>query len=209
MGQVIHPKLFPQCPVFGSTCINADPTGGNAYTINTMSLAAAMYAYWVPRRWKVSIDVTQTDPPGQEPVTYNFIFGSTAQREEDLVCEPTWELENDQGWEGCGFSLFWNFIDPAPLCGVIDGYRIYGGGFFSQNAEGNDDSIEFGGSLFNEPQREITIGAGPYSYSFPLWQASSGLDPGSLYQIYSNFNIEPISYWSYGGTWDMESGYPL
>ena len=209
MGEVVHPKPFPQCPAPAELC-QQFPSAANGYSLNTVSLAAAMYAYWVPRLWKVSIGVTQTEPPGSQPVIYDFIFGSTAEKEEDLVCEPLWESKSgNQGWVQAEFSFFWNFINPAPLCGAIPSYRVYAGGSFSQNAEANDDIIEFGGSLSNEPTSEIGIAAGPYSFRYPFWQASAVPNSGPYYQTYTSFNIEAISYWSYGGTWDTETGMPL
>lgn len=209
MGQVIHPKLFPQCPT--GEAVYSD----SSYSMIGLPIAGAVYSYWVPRIWKVSLDVTQTEPPGQPPVTWEFTFGSTAEREEDLVCEPTWESKNgDQGWENAGFSLFWNNINPAPLYGFIgDGlnHRVVGGAGFTQNAEGNDDFIIMGDGTSGYPViQETSFNAGQYSYKFPLVIGSAQYpdDPALFYQTYSNFKVEVISYWSYGGTWNIETGLP-
>jgi len=208
MGQVIHPKLFPQCPT------GLQVYSDSSYSTIGLPLAGAVYSYWVPRIWKVSLDVTQTEPPGQEPVTYVFTFGSTAQTEEDLVCEPGWESKSgDQDWDSAGFTLFWNNFVPAPLYGFFGSganHRVFGGAYFTQNAEGNDDIIILGAETEGYPViQQMSFTAGEYSYEFPLVLGSAQDPEGPFYQVYSNFQIEVISYWSYGGTWDTETGYRL
>lgn len=211
MPTVRHPRSFPFC------LESTSPAPDISYSTNTVSLAGAMYAYWVPRIFKVSIDLSPIEnceigPPD----TYDFYFGSDAQNESDLVCTRSWQYLGGPGWESAYFSLFYGPVTPN-IYGAISGgdsYRVFGDGVFCRFCEGSGDGVSIGYTLGVSglpTTGSVDVKAGPYSFTYPISIATDipPFDPCFYYEKITSIRIEAISYWGYEGTYDTETGLPL
>jgi hypothetical protein len=180
MGKVLHASksgYFPFClPEFQD----------DVTQFTTASVAVVMKSFWVLR----SFSITGTYNGPNSVLDFSIVLSNTASKEEEIVCNPTWEVSSSSSlvdivgsWYdgGGGFYKYGNSIIPN--------YRIsalyeqgQGGGFviISQTSSGYEETFSFEGMTFY------------------------GESGGAL-----SFLITPISYWSYDGTYDTATGNAL
>jgi hypothetical protein len=200
MGKVLSTQgsgYFPQC------IIDSD--------VGIYSLEDAMKIYWRVRTWTYSVSISAIGQ-GDCPILYgndSFIIGSSANREEQLVCggnsfygskfypESTFigaaeinffsrVYKNGNKYAGIQISINLGGLPSqcAPFfTNVIYSDQSYEGGRFDSTILG--EKIKLKGDFGNDP-------------------------PVSLFDVIS-FNAEftPNSYWSYGGTYNTTTGQPL
>lgn len=195
MGQVIYPGYFP-CNFLPETNIDV------AYSNETLSLEAAMFAYWRVRSWKVEIKwspVYHVDDNyylGAQEISV-FVFSSLAESEEMLVCNPGY-VTTLTAWELCDFKFGTSHLGS---------YRLFGTGSFSRYNEGNGDRYVFGFATYGgNPTGSAAVNFGAGTCTYDLIHKNFNTPLKDVYELYQGIQITPNSYWSYGGIYDPETG---
>lgn len=178
MGKVLHASKsgwFPFClPSF-------DPTGLVNFT--SASKEIVMKSFWVLRNFTLSgsyIDLNLN------PRQFSITLGSGATKEENIVCNPSWEVKsysNVNSIVGTWYDsshYFYNYnnliVPDYSISGLFDGAG--GGGFALKTLDGSG-----------------------YSETFSF----EGM---TLFGV-GGFSITPNAYWSYDGTWNPQTGQRL
>ena len=209
MGKVLFPDYFPFC--LGGLPPASPEILCRSYSGQALSLDALMAAYWRVRQWKV--DYSGTDTSGL-PVTATGIHGFNVGNEEDLVCAtiPKFELlsfsSSYSPWGENDFRLF--SIEDNLSYAATSSYRFA----FSLLYYGADDLTQGGsvesGNLCGEGQQGV---CNSQTISVTLADAGSIELPVTLCpdpeEAFANISITADLYWSYGGTYDTTTGYPL
>ena len=141
-------------------------------------------------------------PPQPE---YNFNFGLLyAETEEDIPCnlDYGYKYGDITGSEFFDSYLF-NLTSESGLCSKTFG-------FFARFNEGNDDILYIGdipNPYIQTGSVDVSFGDG-HTLSIPIGILSQqpGADPNSFYELITSVEITIDEYWSYGGTYNTETG---
>lgn len=179
MGQILFPSYFP-CPFISK------PFPGFS-SINLEQLKDRMAVYWRVKRWKATITVTpgpnwDSQLPAGEYIQYGRWSANT---EEELCCPQATEFINEPdyfGWESSYF-LF-SFLNQMPFINLS----------YNPADEGGVQAINSGGDM------EITVENFTPSMTFTAIKS-----PNSS-QSSIDLSMRAEEYWSYGGTYDTQTG---
>jgi hypothetical protein len=195
MGKVIYPDFFPylcETPYGPVSCFDGD-------------LIGFMRMYWRVKTWKVTATLTgYTNPDGSiilpGPGDYVFTYGWDAQTEKDLVCPRQFILlSGDTSWDEYTFSFYWALQSEN---GYEPGFDLF--------IRPGDDASDAETAIDREGVDNwapVTInidnfGSDIMSLTYYTTTASNKWGAISL-------KVEAESYWSYGGTYNTETGEPL
>ena len=212
MGKVLHPKLFPFCAPEGTI------TSGSFIAV---SLEEAMNIYWKVRRmsyiFEYPADLSHLYENQEGKIQWSKVYGQDydpVTSEETLVC---------------GNSIYWSY-DATQTIGdgyafPIPNYPFYAG-FDTGNIFNWNGMVQLDGTFYipidlyvsfgdNEPatytlnyagtnfgEQSTTINIFGYSVQALYWTYVFNYGP-------IHITINPLEYWSYGGTWDTSTGLPL
>ena len=143
-------------------------------------------------------------PPNPE---YNFYFGLlNATKEEDIPCNLQYGYKSGDITEfEFNGSSFQHFTSESGLCSKTFG-------FFSRFGEANDDAVYIGDfePFVQTGSVNVSFGDG-HSVSLPISILSQqpGAPLESFYELITGVEITIDEYWSYGGTYDIETGIPF
>lgn len=185
MGKVLHASYsgyFPYCLVD----FYQDPYP----QFGAVSLETAMKFFWVLRKFTLS----GTYLAGEYPYTtqnFSLTFKSSAEKEEDLVCNPAWQIESSsnvadvQGWFESGGTEIYKYGSLYVPYFYFTGFYVdsQGGGFIVQNLN--------------------TLGQFDPLFVF------EGIQMFGVNGNATNFQMIPNEYWSYDGTWNTQTGQRL
>lgn len=212
MGKILFPKYFPSCPTDGSYYIVPGYTDALTSNIeNTMKM------FWRPRKIKISGSYRQFTETTREciiPADYELIIQSPYGSEEEMVCDPArqWTVNSSTNIENnpVESAFYW---DSNPL------YKDNEESLFTFN--GFDIQLDGGEFPRGTCQFKVLVGqlyateaggGGPFDYQpinvlgvdFNMATAINQFGSG-----YSQPSIEVTEWWSFGGTYDTETGEPL
>jgi hypothetical protein len=202
MGKILFPRFFPHCPTNGSEYIIPDYT-----FVNDSDLASAMKTFWRPYKIKLSGSYTKFNEVTRLcDITdqYFLVIKSPYETEEDMVCEPVrqWVLDSSYNIVDAENSFSW---DSKVFYKNDDNKDRY----FSLNQFGFQmvDGCNLG--VLMSQLSPTDSNGGPYAYTtidFLGVSYNVATYTNEFGFSYVVPNIEVISWWSYGGTYDMETG---
>lgn len=184
MGKVLYPGYFPnECkePVFNWRWLET-------------TLSGKMRAVWRVRQWKITVRL-QDNVFGDGD--YEFFYRSDANTEEELVCGVGLHLINSLGWDFEEFNIYpFYFFDLS--------YRASddGGDYGVVIGEGSDVPDELGRITYN-------VQISNFGADVALIYCCSVFDNYTPDILTTILEIQANEYWSYGGTYDTETGEPL
>lgn len=186
MGKVLHASKSGWFPF----CLYDFIPGDIIKRYNAVSLETAMKNYWVLRQFTISGSYLA----GEYPYTiqsFSMTLKSGAEKEGDLVCNPSWQVANAYNLTDINGSWWDTSVNSIFKYGklIVPDYAI-GANFV--NSQG-------GGFILQ------TIDASDYPESFPF----EGMTLFGVSGNASNFSITPTAYWSYDGTWNPQTGQRL
>jgi hypothetical protein len=182
MGKVLHASKSGYFPF----CLQPFSSEGS-FHFTTATLENAMRAFWVLRSFSITGSYNTFDSSRD----FNIVLSNTASTEEEIVCNPIWEVSsysnlntesiNGSWYSGNNFYTYGDLIVPDYSISAI--YEEGGGAGFAITSLDYSD----------------------YAESFSLeGMTFYGTSGGA-----SGFSINPISYWSYGETYDTTTGESL
>ena len=193
MGKVLYPGYFPFC--------------GEPPQCNTpgRTLSQIMYEYWVAKLWRVRITMADNGAVNPPQPKYDFYYGIDAGSEEVIPCTSVFSFiykYGDVTENEFINNIFFNYVNDTNLCSLTYGQ-------ISRFSEANDDTIYFG-NIFNFQQTgtaNVSFGDGhtlliPYAIA----SAQPGQDQDNYYEFITGIDISIVEYWSYGGTYNTETG---
>jgi hypothetical protein len=177
MGKVLHASKSGYFPF----CLQPFQSEG-LYHFTIATLENAMRAFWVLRSFSITGSYNTFDSSRN----FSIVLSNTASTEEEIVCNPIWEvysysnLDSISGlwYSGNNFYTYGDLIVPDYS---ISALYLEGGGAGFAVTSLDDSNYEETFSLEN----------------MTFYGASGGA---------RGFSINPISYWSYDGTYDTETG---
>jgi hypothetical protein len=190
MGKVFFANYFPylcETPYGPVSCFDGDLNG-------------FMRMYWRVRTWKVTATLTgyADYPPG--PGDYIFTYGWDAQTEEDLVCPRQFILlSGDTSWSEYTFSFYWALQSEN---GYEPGFDLF--------IRPGDDAADAETAINREGVDNwapVTINIDNFGsdiMSLTYYTTTGDTKFGTI-----SLKVEAESYWSYGGTYNTETGEPL
>ena len=193
MGKVLFPGNFPFC--------------GEPVECNTpaRTLSQIMYEYWVAKIWRVRILMTDNGAANPPQPQYNFYYGIDAESEEAIPCTGVFSFVYKYGditETEFANNTFTNWVNDTNLCSLTSGS-------ISRFSEANDDSLYFGNlqGLQQTGTANVSFGDGhtlaiPYAIS----SAQPGQDQDNYYEFITGIDISIFEYWSYGGTYNTQTG---
>jgi len=208
MGKVLTPNYFSFC-LQNDFSIFPDSIREQYFSGTASTLTALMAAYWRVREWRV--DYSASDTAGS-PITATGVYGFDVTSEEELVC-PNSFIEKSFSFTGISISF------------QEHNFSIFN--YFSNLYYGANISNGFAYQLLYYGADDGTAGAFIYSGTYDNCSGSgvsgtlavSVANAGQLnfpYQIcpdregrFGTISITPQLYWSYGGTYNTSTGFPL
>lgn len=206
MGKVVHPATFPVLPDFTKVyrCDSCDSTDSCfVEPSEPFILRDLMAIYWRIRSWQ--IDCTFTADCTPDTIQSSYIFSSTATREEDLVCGHSLFLESPTYPSN---SVAFNFcVDPCKAFPLKLNLYI-GGAEDCYTAEGSVNTSTPGRTIpypdVSSP--DITNTETTLTFYQSVKAKFYVIGGGQFGAGLSVDSISPILWWSYGGTYDVETG---
>ena len=210
MGKILFPQYFPNCPADGGDFIVPDYTD-----VITANLENTMKMFWRPRKIKLSGSYMQYNGTSREcniPANYELIIQSPYGSEEEMICEPVkpWTVASSTNIVNPETGFSW---DSKPF------YYVEQDALFTLNAfefalEQGDTSG--GGCLFSVSIKQlypIEGNGGPYDYQITNilgvdFNMATYVDDVTNNE-YLQPSIEVTEWWSFGGTYDTQTGEPL
>ena len=187
MGKV----LSAQGSGYFTTCIQ-DGTG-------YWSLEKAMEVVWRVRSWQVNMSATYFVSDGENEQTFTTNFGTPTQltsgldigREEELVC---------------GYNSFYSTNIFINFTGATKSGSLYNPGFSFYALVGVELDVGLtyvqvdSGNFGNDIKSYSIYGSAPieFSYSTGQFLVTEFLD--------ASLSLEPVEWWSYGGTYNTSTG---
>jgi hypothetical protein len=186
MGKVLYPGYFP---------FDCDQPFLPQYFIFNSNLEQAMKMYWRVKTWRVSATISGRTVGGS-PTNGTYVSDChwDVESEEGLVCPGLQFLCSDPGgnWENFGFALYQN----------TDGNSIAAGLLFTPSGDSGEPSISSVKDDFNKPGGTLSLENFGEGGSCTTYVPNSTLpEYGSI-----SLSIRAEEYWSYGGTYDTETG---
>ena len=136
---------------------------------------------------------------------YNFYYGIDAESEEAIPCTGVFSFVYKYGditETEFANNTFTNWVNDTNLCSLTSGS-------ISRFSEANDDSLYFGNlqGLQQTGTANVSFGDGhtlaiPYAIS----SAQPGQDQDNYYEFITGIDISIFEYWSYGGTYNTQTG---
>lgn len=230
MGKVLHGSksgFFPFCLDFSDPPIS----GQYVYLQEQLTLAQAVYLYWVPKVWEIQIVVGYYEDPNEPFAGSNsFTFGFENSSEQDFVCNPLFGAVSagvggglaNPPWNEKYFSLFagnisgfkkFKFSNSSATRPENTLYSPYVDGYFSAYNEAGDDAVYIGRSIDSTGYNatgtaSVTVGQFQVSIPYQIKSLTPAYTSGYMnYQ--AGVFISVAEYWSYGGTYDTATGLPL
>ena len=209
MGKILFPQYFPICPEDGNEYIVPGYTDALTSNIeNTMKM------FWRPNKIKISGSYMQYDEDARAcitPATYELIIQSPYGSEEEMCCEPVeqWTVQFSNNVENSQAAYSWDSKpykkDPENLFTLNSFDFTLDGGATPGNCS---DTV-----LIKQLYPTEDGGGGPYDYQTINiagvdFNMATYVDPISGVG-YLQPSIEVIGWWSFGGTYDTETGEPL
>ena len=211
MGKILFPKYFPSCPTDGGDFIVPGYTD-----VITANVADTMKMFWRPNKIKVSGSYMQYNNERRAcdvPANFELTIQSPYASEEEMVCEPArqWTVNFSSNVADPEYAFSW---DSKPF------YYVNQDALFTSNA------FEFQLDQVGESPGGCSSGvsikqlypieredAGPFNYQ-PInilgvdFNMATYVD--NVFEVgYVQPSIEVIGWWSFGGTYDTETGEPL
>jgi hypothetical protein len=184
MGKVVSFNYFP---------FSCDPPFLQEYFIFDSNISQAMKMYWRVRVWKVTCVLSDREVSTPSNGTYISYAYWDVDKEEDLVCPNIQFLTTSQpDWEEFGFALYANTNQRSLAAGVL--FRPSGDSGEPEISSVASLSSKLGGTLSLENFGE----GGTFNY----------YTPNATLPAYGNFSISirAYLYWSYGNTYDVDTG---
>jgi hypothetical protein len=179
VGKVLHASQSGYFPF----CLPPLQSEG-LYHYTTATLENAMRAFWILRSFSITGSYNTFDSSRD----FSIVLSNTASSGEEIVCNPIWEVSSYSNLNTESISGSWysgnNFYTYGDL--IVPDYSI------SAIYE------EGGGAGF----AVTSLDASNYEETFSLENMTFYGTSGGA----SGFSINPISYWSYGGTYDTQTG---
>lgn len=191
MGKVLFPAYYP-CGEFISS-------GGLTYTpLNLNNLTAEMAVYWRVKRWKATIVVAPGPKYGGGPLGTFIQYGYwNAGSEEELCCHNATYFQNDPPefggdypWASSAFGFA--FLGQKPYL-AFSYLPIDEGGWQDQTNFYNE----------NYGQGELIIQNFSPAISIPSYSSPM---PSDGWEATVSVTIRADEYWSFGGTYNTETG---
>jgi len=157
-----------------------------------------MKMYWRVKTWRVSVTLSDRTVPGS-PTNGTYISDCywNVSSEEGLVCPGLFFVSSGggEGWENFGFTIYQN----------TDGNSIAAGFLFTPTGDSGEPEISSVSNLSNQPGGTLSI------ENFGEGGSCTIYVPNVTLPEYGNLsiNIRANEYWSYGGTYNTETGEPL
>jgi hypothetical protein len=209
MGKILFPKYFPICPTDGSEYVVPGYTA-----VITATLAETMKSFWRPRKIKVSGSYTQFSEGTREcSISANFelIIQSPYGSEEEMICEPIlpWVVASSNNIANIDNCFYW---DGKPYYYGDPINSFYTFNTFDFQLELGPFSTPCNLGLIIKQLYLVESNGGPYDW-VPIDIA------GVQYQMatyvnelgfgYVGASVEVLEWWSFGGTYNTETGNPL
>jgi hypothetical protein len=206
MGKILFPKYFPICPADGGDFIVPGYTD-----VITANLENTMKMFWRPRKIKLSGSYTQFDEITRTciiPANYELIIQSPYASEEEMVCEPIkpWTLESSTNVISPESAFSW---DSKPFYYVAQDALFTFNAFEFQLDDGLGFPSECNFGVSIKQLYPIEGNGGPYNYQIIN---ILGVDFNMATYVnqfgigYIQPSIEVTEWWSFGGTYDTETG---
>ena len=209
MGKVLHASKSGWFPICIQTELPPILDLEARYSGEANSLDLMMAIYWRVKEWEIQFSSATIDPAFI--VSSTGVYGFDANNEEDLVCAPPFI-------EKSFTSNYFSFQEHSFFLLSLLANLYYG-----ITSLDNNETFNFAYSLLYRAADDLTVGgeissghvgAGIYdTLSFPI--ANVGICNLKITKIpdissnYATISILPKSYWSYGGTYDTNTGLPL
>ena len=154
-----------------------------------------MKMYWRVKTWRVSATISGRTVGGS-PTNGTYVSDChwDVESEEGLVCPGLQFLCSDPGgnWENFGFALYQN----------TDGNSIAAGLLFTPSGDSGEPSISSVKDDFNKPGGTLTL------ENFGGGGSCTTYVPNAILPEYGSISlsIRAQEYWSYGGTYNTETG---
>ena len=174
----------------------------------TSNIANTMQMFWRPKKIKVSGSYFQfIDPPRAciIPADYELIIQSPYASEEEMVCEPArpWVLQSSTNIENPELSFYWD-SKPFYKGNQESLFTFNNFEFLVSNGQRCSDTI-----LVKQWYATEGEGRGPFDYQpvnilgvdFNMATYVNEFDVGYLQP-----SIEVTEWWSFGGTYNTETG---
>lgn len=180
MGQILYPGYFPNCE---TPFVKYNPN---------LTLEQLMYLYWVVR--DIEVKLIRTDEIGRQEEATGYIYRRYAGRicasEEEVMCGADW-------FPNVNIEIEYNEL--IPILGDLSGKLGWGDdSTFTRLFLG--DAPE--GCITLTPLGNITATYGNVSIQIPQYDCR----PGNAEDHVSISYIRAASFFSYGGTWDTQTG---
>ena len=179
MGKVLHASKSGYFPF----CLPPLQSEG-LYHFTTATLENAMRAFWILRSFSITGSYNTFDSSRD----FSIVLSNTASSEEEIVCNPIWEVSSSSNLDTGTTVGSWytgnNFYTYGDL--IVPDYSI------------SALYLEGGGAGFSV----TSLDGSNYQETFSFENMTFYGERGDA----SGFSINPISYWSYGGTYDTQTG---
>jgi len=213
MGKILFPKCFPTCPTDGSDYVIPGYTAAI-----TSNLEETMKMFWRPRKIKVSGSYSQFNDATRDcniSASFELIIKSQYGSEEEMVCEPVlpWALESSTNVEDPENAFNWD-SKPYYYGDPINSFFTFNSFDFSLNQVGTPGGS---GCLYKVFIRQFYLvereDVGPFDYkSINIAGVDFNMATyfNDYYQSgYVTASVEVLEWWSFGGTYNTETGNPL
>jgi len=211
MGKILFPKYFPTCPTDGSDYVVPGYTA-----VLTSTIAETMKMFWRPRKIKVSGSYFQFNDDRRAcdvPANFELIIKSPYGSEEEMVCDPVrgWEMESYTNVRFDEYAFSWG---TAPFFyGEQDSLYTFNGFEFGLETGGDPGGGGCSYSVNIKQLYTVEGNGGPYNWNIIN---IAGVDFNmatyfnDYYQSgYVTASVEVLEWWSFGGTYNTQTGNPL
>lgn len=191
MGKILFPGYYP-CGEFISN-------GGVNYTpLNLENLTAEMAVYWRVKKWKATIVVTPGPNYSSGPIGTFYQYGYwNANTEEDLCCHNATYFQNDPlelGGDNPWASSYFGFAFSNEKPYIIYSYNPIDEGHWQTQT-----------SIYNSYYNLGTLSIENFSPSIVI-AAYSSPEPNDGWEASLSVSIRADEYWSFGGTYNTQTG---
>jgi hypothetical protein len=209
MGKILFPKYFPSCPTDGGDFIVPD------YTDTLIAgIEETMKMFWRPKKIKISGSYTQFEETTREcitPANYELIIQSPYGSEEEMVCDPIkpWTVASSTNVINPESAFSWD-SNPFYYGGQDALFTFNGFEFQLDDGLGLRSKCNFGVSI--KQLYPIEGNGGPYNYQIKNILSVDFYMATYVNQFgigYIQTSIEVTEWWSFGGTYDTQTGAPL
>ena len=207
MGKVLTPNYFSFC-LQNDFSIFSDFIREKYFSGTASTLTALMAAYWRVREWRV--DYSAFTDSGS-PITATGVYGFDVTSEDQLVCpnlfiEKSFSFTGTLAFQEHNFSIFSYFSNLYYGANASNGFA-YNLLYFGADDQTAGASI-YSGTYDNCGETGISgtlavsvASAGQLNFPYQICPDRSGR--------FGTISITPQLYWSYDGTYNTSTGFPL